>query len=100
MPITPQEIRKIAQLSRINLGPEEEARYAETISSVLDYMKILNEVDTSAVMPTSQVTGLTTVVRNDEACPSAERAQLLAQFPVREEDELKVPGVFDQSADA
>lgn len=99
MPITTQEIKKIAQLARINLTPEEETRYAATISSVLDYMKVLEEVDTSAVVPTSQVTGLVNVVRADEPVPGSERDLLIAALPVREDDELAVPGVFEQSSE-
>ena len=99
MPITTQEIKKIAQLARINLTPDEEVRYASTISTVLEYMTMLNEVDTSAVVPTSQVTGLVNVVRADEVIASPHREALVAALPSREEDELSVPGVFEQSSD-
>lgn len=99
MPISTQEIKKIAQLARINLTPDEEVRFAATISTVLDYMSILNEVDTSSIAATSQVTGLINVVRADEVVTSTHRDKLLAGFPLREEEELLVPGVFEQSAD-
>jgi len=89
-----EEIRKIAQLARINLTPAEEKRFAETISAVLDYMKILNEVDTAGVAPTAQVTGLQDVVRLDEPRTCAARAQLINSFPDKKGDELRVPGVF------
>ena len=46
MPISLDEIRKVAALARIKLSAAEEKRHAETISAVLDYMKILNEVPT------------------------------------------------------
>lgn len=95
MTITQEEIKKIATLARINLSSKEEKYYAETISAVLDYMKILNEVDTTGVEPTYQVTGLENVVREDVVVASKYSAELLKQMPQVEDNELVVPGVFE-----
>lgn len=95
MSLTSEEVKKLAQLARINLSQDEEARYAETISAVLDYMKILNEVDTKDIEPTFQVTGLHDVTRNDEIKNSPIVKELVGQMPRREDDELVVPGVFE-----
>ncbi len=97
MSLTTDEIKKIAQLARIELTPEEEARYAGTISAVLEYMNILNEVDTDDVMPTFQVTGLANVTRDDVVVATSDEVQkkLIAQMPRVEMDELVVPGVFN-----
>ena len=94
MSLSIDEVRKIAQLARIKLTPEEEERHAETISAVLDYMKILNEVNTDGVEPTFQVTGLEDVVRVDEVRESKLVKELMAQMPQIEDDELVVPAVF------
>ncbi len=94
MSLSIEEVKKIAQLSRVKLTPEEEARHAVTISAVLDYMKILNEVDTSGVEPTFQVTGLEDVTRVDESRESEITKELMAQMPEIENNELVVPGVF------
>lgn len=94
MAITLEEIKKIAVLARLDLTPEEERRHAETISAVLDYMKVLNEVDTSRVEATEQVTGLTNVTRADEALVALNKKELLDAMPEVYAGELKVPGVF------
>ncbi|MEK9175690.1 MAG: Asp-tRNA(Asn)/Glu-tRNA(Gln) amidotransferase subunit GatC, partial [Patescibacteria group bacterium] len=60
-----EDVRKIARLARLELSSAEEKRYAETISVALDYMKILNEVDTEGVEITSQVTKLQNITRED-----------------------------------
>ena len=99
MSISIEELKKIAQLARIKLSPDEEKRYAKTISVVLDYMKILNEVDTKGVEQTSQVTGLENVVRPDESRDCKIVKELLAQMPKVENNELMVPGVFENQAD-
>jgi aspartyl-tRNA(Asn)/glutamyl-tRNA(Gln) amidotransferase subunit C len=95
MALSKEEIKKLAILARINLTPEEEDRYAETISAVLEYMKILNEINTAEVEPTFQVTGLENIVREDMAIESKNREKLLKQMPKFESEELVVPGVFE-----
>ncbi|MBI5729026.1 MAG: Asp-tRNA(Asn)/Glu-tRNA(Gln) amidotransferase subunit GatC [Candidatus Magasanikbacteria bacterium] len=95
MSITIAEVKKIAELARIELTPAEEKRHAETISAVLDYMKILNEVDTKGVEPTFQVTGLVNVFRKDEVEPCVITKEIIAQMPQTEGDELVVPEVFE-----
>lgn len=94
MALTIDEVKKIAQLARIELTPAEEARHAETISAVLDYMKILNEADTSGVEGAYQVTGLENVFRDDVVTECAYREELIKQMPEVESEELAVPAVF------
>ena len=96
MPLSIDEIRKIASLARLKLNSEEEKRYAVTISAVLDYMKILNEVNTTGVEPTFQVTGLEDVYREDVAQDSGRQAKILAAMPEVENGELVVPEVFEE----
>ena len=96
MSLSIEEVRKIAELSRLKLSSDEEKRYAETISAVLDYMKILNEVETDAVEITSQVTGLTDVFRSDEAKGSGIEKNIMSQMPQVEGGELVVPEVFEE----
>lgn len=96
MSLTVEEVRKIASLARLKLSPEEEGRYAETISAVLDYMKILNESDTEGVEPTSQVTGLMDVYREDVAEDSGRQEKILSAMPQVENGELVVPEVFEE----
>lgn len=96
MKLSSEEVRKIAQLARVEVTAAEEDRYAETISAVLEYMKILNEVETDHVEPTFQVTGLHDIVREDTVVAAAPgvRQKLISQMPAVEMEELEVPGVF------
>lgn len=97
MALTIEEVRKIARLARIDLTPSEEKRHAETISVVLDYMKVLNEVYTTGVEPTAQVTGLSNVCREDAVVECLVKEELKNIWPERDGDELKVPAVFNES---
>lgn len=97
MSLSVEDVRKIAKLARLELSSSEEKRYAETISVVLDYMNILNEVDTTGVIPTAQVANLLNVVRIDRVSDSKIQKELLAQMPKVNMEELVVPGVFNDN---
>jgi aspartyl-tRNA(Asn)/glutamyl-tRNA(Gln) amidotransferase subunit C len=94
MSLSIEEVQKIARLARIVLTSEEEQRYAKTISAVLAYMDILNEVQVDGVEPTAQVTGLHNVMRADVVVESDIKQALIAQMPQVEQNELVVPAVF------
>lgn len=99
MSVSIEEVRKVARLARIELTEIEEKRHAATISTVLDFVTILNEVDTQGVEPTAQVTGLEDVVREDVARVCDYKKELIAQMPVVNINLLKVPAVFSDSED-
>lgn len=97
MKLTSDQVAQIANLARLSLTDQEKTRYAEQLSVIFDYIEILNEVDTSTVEETCQVTGLMDVVREDEAVSSDEvfRKKLIASFPEKSGDLLKVKAVFE-----
>jgi len=97
MKLTVQEIEQIAKLARLELSEDEKEMYAEQLSAVLDYIEILNEVDTEGVQETCQVTGLEDVVREDveRVKSNEEREKLRALFPERMGNLLKVKAVFE-----
>lgn len=88
-------VRQVARLARLELSDDELRRYQEQLGRILEAMKDLESVDTSAVPPTSHVLGLTDVLRPDEARPFANREALLALAPQREGDYFRVPKVLE-----
>jgi aspartyl-tRNA(Asn)/glutamyl-tRNA(Gln) amidotransferase subunit C len=54
--ITTATIAHIAKLARINLTPEETETYAGQLATVMEHVARINNVDTTAVTPTFQVT--------------------------------------------
>ncbi len=66
MSITNEEIKHIAELSRLKLTAEEEKNLGNQLGSILKYIEKLNEVDTEKVEPTAQVSGLSDVLRSDD----------------------------------
>lgn len=66
MPITNEEIKHIAELSRLKLTAEEEKNLGAELGSILKYIEKLNQVKTDNIEPTAQVSGLSDVLRGDE----------------------------------
>lgn len=95
--LTTDEVKKVAVLARLNLTDEEIELYRGQLSSILDYVGQLKEVNTDGVEPTSQVTGLTNVTREDvvEKASVDEHERIIAQFPQKENGYLKVRGIFE-----
>lgn len=97
MKLTKDQIEQIATLARLELSDAEKEMYAGQLSTVLEYIDMLNEVDTSMVEETCQVTGLEDVVRDDVVISTDEetRQKLLTAFPEKIGQLLKVKAVFD-----
>ncbi len=75
-----KDLKHLAKLARLELTDEEEQLFAGQMENVLEYMELLQEVDTEGVEGTSQVTGLVNVLGEDqlEENPEATREELLA----------------------
>ena len=94
MSLTIEEVRHIAQLARLSLTADEEARYQVQLSAILDYAARLRAVDTSAISPTASVLPIDAPLRPDEARPSAAGAQILARAPEATDGMFRIPPVF------
>jgi len=83
--LSTEEVKKVAQLARLNLSEEELELYRGQLSSILDYVGQLKEVNTDGVEPTSQVTGLANVTREDivEKASVDEHERIISQFPAK-----------------
>lgn len=95
MAITVEEVRHIAYLARLKLDPQEETRYAEQLSDVLEYAARLSEVDTSEIAPTASVLPLVAPLRPDEVRPCPPQQVLLANAPDPKDGMFRVPRVLD-----
>ena len=65
MSLSKEEVKKIAFLARIGLNDAELDHLAPQLADIINYVEILNEVDTDDVKPTYQVTGLNSVSEED-----------------------------------
>jgi len=95
MALTLDEVRHVARLARLRLTEAELEAMRQELSSILEYVDVLQEVDVTGVMPTAQVTDVVNVVRPDEVRPSLPVEEALAGAPHREGDYFKVKPVFE-----
>ena len=96
MQLTPEQVDHIATLARLSLTEDERSRFAEQLSTILEYVGQLSKVDTEGVEPMQHSIAVMNVFGADEPLPTdaATRQALLALFPEREGDLLKVKAVF------
>jgi aspartyl-tRNA(Asn)/glutamyl-tRNA(Gln) amidotransferase subunit C len=73
--LTKDQVLHIADLSKLNLSEAEIKKITPQLSSIIEYVETLNEVDTENIEPTAQVTGLTNVYRDDEVNPIGSLSQ-------------------------
>jgi aspartyl-tRNA(Asn)/glutamyl-tRNA(Gln) amidotransferase subunit C len=90
-----EEVNKVAGLARIGVGEAEKAELTTSLSSILEFVDALQAVDTKGVVPTSQVTGLEDVLREDEVVRcELTRDELLANAPATHAGYIKVKRVL------
>ncbi|MFH1838243.1 MAG: Asp-tRNA(Asn)/Glu-tRNA(Gln) amidotransferase subunit GatC [Candidatus Kuenenbacteria bacterium] len=96
MRLTIQEVERVAKLARLKLTDQEKEKFSKQLSSVLDYAKQLDEVDTKNVKATIQITGLQNILRKDEINKEQkiEKEKLLQCAIDTKERFIKIPSVF------
>lgn len=84
-------IKYLEELSRLTLSPEEEERSKAELNKILDYIDMLNELDTDEVEPMSHPFAYTNNFRADEVVPSTDRETILKNAPQQKDGCFKVP---------
>ena len=91
MNITPELVEHIADLSRLELAAGEKRDMTAELERIVAYMDVLDKLDTTGVEPMSHVFPVKNVLREDEAAPSQDRAELLAGSPAPDREAFLVP---------
>lgn len=76
--LSQDQVKRVAQLAGLELTEKEVAKFQKQLSQILDYVDQLNEVNAKGVEPTSQVTGLENVFREDEPGLSLPQGKVLS----------------------
>ncbi|MFZ3009874.1 MAG: Asp-tRNA(Asn)/Glu-tRNA(Gln) amidotransferase subunit GatC [Candidatus Microsaccharimonas sp.] len=93
--ISHDDVQYLAQLSSLQLTDDEIAPLTADLENIVGYIKQLDELDTSGVEPTYQVTDLENVWRTDEVDTyGLVRDDLIKLAPQQEADQIKVPKVL------
>ena len=89
------DIKYVANLARIALTPEEEARLGSQLGDILGYVKKLEELDVSDVEPMAHAVPLDNVLRADEVQPSLTNEEALANAPKKANGLFVVPKIVE-----
>ncbi len=94
MPLAKAEIEAIAQLARLALTDDELDRFATELTTILDHVATLAEVDTTGVEPMTHAVPTSLRLRDDVAAPSLPTAVALADAPAVRDDCFEVLGII------
>jgi len=89
--LTRDDVLKLARLARLDLTDDEVEAFCAEISTVLEYVAQLDNIDVSGLEPTTQVTGLKNVMRKDTVLDyGISPAALLRLAPKTQDGHIKV----------
>jgi aspartyl-tRNA(Asn)/glutamyl-tRNA(Gln) amidotransferase subunit C len=86
-----EQVLHVARLARLRLAEDEIDRMSRELSTVLDHIEKISELDLEGVAPTSHVVEVENVLRPDEPRPSWPRDPVLAEAPDTAGDGFRVP---------
>ncbi len=89
-------VKHIAHLARLDLSSSEQAKIQKDLSSILDYIAKLNEIDVKETKPFRSAALLHNIMRADEAVSESPQTnqKIKDQFPHQEESFLKVKTIL------
>jgi aspartyl-tRNA(Asn)/glutamyl-tRNA(Gln) amidotransferase subunit C len=92
--ITREEVLKIANLARLKLSEAEIGNFTGQLDSILEYVKQLDQVDTSKVEPTCFVEPTHDPMRDDIEKPSLTQEEALRNGPQVKKGFFAIPKVI------
>lgn len=93
--LTKSQVKHVAKLADLKLTEREVAKFQKQLSEVLDYTAQLDELETKGVEPTSQVTGLENVFREDEPEPSLSQTEAISGAKRKEKGFFRTKAIFE-----
>lgn len=95
MGLSLDEARKVAHLARIHVEEDELPGIASELSSILEFMEQLNEVDIDGIEPMTSVTPMKLKLRNDVVATGGDKDVVLSNAPLPEQGFFSVPKVVE-----
>jgi aspartyl-tRNA(Asn)/glutamyl-tRNA(Gln) amidotransferase subunit C len=86
-----EQVLHVARLARLRLSDEEVEQMSSELSTILDHIEKISELDLDDVEPTSHVVQVENVLRPDEPRPSWPRERILDIAPDPAEGGFRVP---------
>ncbi len=96
-PLSAEDVTKVAHLSRLKLSPDEHDRMTQQLARVLEYIAVLDEVNTDGIEPMAHTSDITNVLRADAESPSLPREAALANAPKTDGECFLVPQILEHA---
>ena len=94
--ISSDEVKKVAQLARLELNESEINQHAEQLEKILEYIKQLEKINTEDVPCTTRAIEVVNVLRKDEKRNYENSDEILDLAPSRENKFFKVPKIINE----
>ena len=94
--ISSDEVKKVAQLARLELNENEIQSHAEQLEKILGYIKQLEKINTQNISCTTRAIEVVNVFREDEKRDCENSEELLELAPSRENKFFKVPKIINE----
>ena len=91
MQIDDKLLAYLEDLSCLTLSDNEKLRLKKDLREILDYMARLGELDTNGVLERSHPFDTVNVFRDDQARPSFDRALILQNAPIKNDEFFIAP---------
>lgn len=95
MKLTKDQVKHVAKLASLSLTDEEEEKYSQQLSKILEYVEQLTSVDTAQVEPTFNVSGQNNVVAEDKSGICLLQDEALANAPKKKDGFFVTKGVLE-----
>lgn len=99
MQLSREEVEYVATLARLGLSDEEIARMQDQLSSILEHIAAIDELDTEAIPPTAQVIALFNVMRPDVVTNSLSQHDVLSNAPRQCEGFFEVHAILGSGSE-
>ena len=100
MGLSREDVLHVAHLGRIHLADEDVDRFVDQLSSIVEYVNQLGELDADGVEPLAHALPLRNVLRADEPKPGLSNEDALGGAPDAADGCFRVPRVIDDGSSA
>lgn len=94
-PLNTADLARVASLARLKLSPEELATVSTQLGRILEYVQVLNELDTENVQPMAHAVEMSNVFRDDVVVEPLPRNDALANAPRSDGRFFLVPQIIE-----
>lgn len=97
MSFTPEDVKKVAHLARLNMTEQDLATFAPQINDMLSMISQLNQTNTAGITPLAHSLDLSQRLRPDVVTETNQREKFQAIAPAVEAGLYLVPQVIDEA---